>query len=231
MRAGRWLLMIFAVCFAVMAMIPGVGAASTLSGFHKIMEIYDPPMGSEIKPSELGDVNGVYFTLNGKPLCLVPDLMYSNEEHRRGHIESGSVHFMSGDRNQTYLSFPVEKFPRFHVYKFQNDAGQEFLLILSCILGVPDSACKNLWLIGGYGNQYVTFATLASAVNAGLLCDDIVPSIENGELRLLGVTHYGLPHEGHPVYRYGWNRTQYYINWMSLFWNSDAQWFGIRRAN
>ena len=41
MRTGRWLLMIFAVCFAVMAMIPGVGAASTLSGFHKIMEIYD----------------------------------------------------------------------------------------------------------------------------------------------------------------------------------------------
>ena len=93
-------------------MIPGVGAASTLSGFHKIMEIRDYPVGDEVSPSSLGDVNGVYFTLNGKSLCLVPDFMY----FRGGHIESGSVHFMSGDRNQTYLSFPVEKFPRFHVY-------------------------------------------------------------------------------------------------------------------
>ena len=229
MRTGRWLLMIFAVCFAVVAMIPGVGAASTLSGFHKIMEIRDYPVGDEVSPSSLGDVNGVYFTLNGKSLCLVPDFMY----FRGGHIESGSVHFMSGDRNQTYLSFPVEKFPRFHVYKFQNDAGQEFLLILSDVMAVTNSATKGLWLVGGYGSQYVTFATFDSVCNAGLIGEHFMPSIENGELRLLGVARYAYNgfFQGHRAFEYDRYDHCYYINWVSLFWNSDAQWFGIRHAN
>jgi len=210
-------------------MIPGVGAASTLSGFHKIMEIRDYPVGDEVSPSSLGDVNGVYFTLNGKSLCLVPDFMY----FRGGHIESGSVHFMSGDRNQTYLSFPVEKFPRFHVYKFQNDAGQEFLLILSDVMAVTNSATKGLWLVGGYGSQYVTFATFDSVCNAGLIGEHFMPSIENGELRLLGVARYAYNgfFQGHRAFEYDRYDHCYYINWVSLFWNSDAQWFGIRHAN
>lgn len=238
MRAGRWLLMIFAVCFAVVATLPGVGAASTLSGLHEIMEIYDIPVSGSVDHK---DVNGVSLTLNGKPLRLVPTLSF---DYRHGnHILGGYVRLMSGDGQQDYLSFPVEKFPRFRVYKFQNDVGQEYLLMLSSVKAVTDSACRGLWVVGGYGSQYVTFATLDAVSNAGLLYEEIVPSIENGELRLLGVARdrdcrtydpqTGLWLEGlfkgHPVQPHGIAYCQ--VNWISLFWNSDAQWFGIRRAN
>ena len=236
---GRWFLMIFAVCFAVAAMFPGVGAASTLSGFHKIMEIRDYPHGDGA-PAHMGDVNGVSFTLNGKPLCLVPDVMFNYS--RGGHISSGVVRFMSEDKRQEYLSFSVGTCPKFLAYKFQNNDGQEFLLLISGVLGVSDSACRNFWLVGGYGNQYVTFATLDSAVNAGLLYEDIGPSIENGELRITGYARdrscrtydpqtgqQRYSFKGHPAYLCG--AADCYINWISFFWNSDAQWFGIRRAN
>lgn len=114
MRAGRWLLMIFAVCFAVVATLPGVGAASTLSGLHEIMEIYDIPVSGSVDHK---DVNGVSLTLNGKLLLLVPTLSF---DYRHGnHILGGDVRLMSSDGQQDYLSFPVEKFPRFRVYKFQ----------------------------------------------------------------------------------------------------------------
>lgn len=237
MRTGRWLLMFFAVCFAVVAMIPGIGAASTLSGLHKIMEIYDIPVGGSVDHK---DVNGVSLTLNGKQLRLVPTLSF--DYHHENHILGGYVHLMGID-GQDYLSFPVEKWPLFQVHKFQNDAGQEFLLLLSKANAVTDCACRGLWVVGGYGNQYVAFVTTDSVLKAGLLYEDIHPSIENGDLRLLGIARdrdcrtydpqTGLWLEGifkgHPVQPYGIAYCQ--VNWVSLFWNSDAQWFGIRHAN
>ena len=167
-----------------------------------------------------GDINGKVFTLNGEKLKLVPYLSNTTDKY---------VKLMSQDGRKVYLSFPVEKCPFFRVYKIYSD-NQDFLLILEGKQAVSDSLCTGAWLVGKYKGNYTSFISIDTLKNAGLLFQTIVPAVNNNEISLIGIARdrdcRDGSYKGHLVRDY--SRGYCKVNTAALFWDNNAQWFGIR---
>ncbi|SFH90572.1 hypothetical protein SAMN04487861_10810 [Selenomonas ruminantium] len=140
------------------------------------------------------------------------------------------------------LSFPVKKDESAKVQIMPSTDKREFLLIRTYQDAADgSSACMGMWLVGEKDGKLLTYATLDTVENAGLLFDDISPTIKNGELWLTGTAkvYWGADpqapprplsskYNGVPVKVDGNYCT---INSAVLFWDSAAQWFGIRMEN
>lgn len=219
----RVLLFTFLACI-VMILQSSPASAMFFTNAEKIMSFAQVP-----KLEMGGDINGKTFTLNGEQLKLVPYLKSMTNRY---------VKLMSQDGRNDYLSFPVEKCPFFSAYKVcSNDT--EFLLILSGRQAVSDASCTGAWLIGKYKGNYTSFISIDTLIHAGLIFSVIRPRIDGGELRLIGITRdrncrvydsdrriIGYEYKGYPAYPY--EKGYCCINSVTLFWDSNAQWFGIR---
>lgn len=212
--------------------IPTTVNATSMLGIHKVMSFRDN-IGMPEDCS--GDLNGTVFTLNGERLKLRTELGYIHYHNGR-HIGGGYVRLMSADESNDYLSFPIAKMESFVAHKITTDTGAEFLTISTRINAVSDSALKRFWLVGKYGNQYISFASEDSLKQAGLLYQDIDVDVLGGEIKIAGYAAYHsrdfypngdnrLTYNGHKAID---DRGELYINQVRLFWNDSAQWFGIR---
>lgn len=212
--------------------VPATVNATSMLGIYKVMSFSD---NIGIREDCSGDLNGAVFTLNGERLKLRTELGYINYHNGR-HIGGGYVRLMSADGSKDYLSFPIGKMESLVVHKITTDTGADFLTVSTRLNAVSDSALKRFWLVGKYGNQYISFATQDSLKQAGLLCQDIDVDVLGGEIRVKGY----IPYHSRDYYPIGDNRLTYkghkvvedrgdlYVNQVRLFWNDSAQWFGIR---
>ena len=218
------------VCFLFISST--VTHAISMLGIYKIMSIRDY---AGVRSSCNGDLNGASFTLNGEKLKLRTELGFITEYNER-HIGGGYVRLMSEDGVIDYLSFPIGKKESFLVHKITTDTGNEFLIVNTRVNAASDSALRRFWLVGKYNNQYITYATQNSLNQAGLLYQDISYDVTNGEIQVKGFAPYHsrdyyprgdnrLTYKGHRVTEY---HGELYVNQVRLFWDDNAQWFGIR---
>ena len=201
------------------------GLANSQKLQNTIMEIREVP-----KLGIGGNCKSTNFTLDGDKLQLNTDLLSLLSLRGNMHINGGYIRLMSQDKRSDYMSFPIENCPFFDSYKFSNSSGKEFMLIISGKCGASDSVCTGLWVVGNHQGNYITYVSLDTIRNAGLVFQTITPEIVNGELRLIGIardrdSRSGYYH-GHTARPY--SLAYYYINEVRLFWDDSANWFGIR---
>ena len=205
----------------------------SMLGMYKIMAIHDN-IGFE-KESCSGNLNGVFFTLNGEKLKLRTEIGFIVNNSSR-HIGGGYVRLMSEDESKDYLSFPIAKKESFVVHKITTDTGNEFLIVNTRVIAATDSGLRRFWLIGKYNNQYITYATQNSLNQAGLLYQDISCDVKNGEIQISGFAPYHsrdfYPDDNKLTYKGHKATEEYagelYINQVRFFWDDSAQWFGVR---
>lgn len=175
-----------------------------------------------------GDITEKLFSLNGKKMRLKPKLNFSAYT-----IAGGCVEILDAVSGERYASFPVAKWPYFRAKKLIADTGEEFVFVQAGRRAVSDSACDGIWLFGLHKGSYVIFVTIDTINKAGLLYEDISSNIEDGELKLLGYARdrscVNGKFKGHSAYPIG--VADYGINSTYLFWDENAQWFGIRKAD
>ena len=137
------------------------------------------------------------------------------------------------------LSFPVKKDESAKVEIMPTTDKRAFLLIRTYLDAANgSSACTGMWFVGEANGKLLTYATLDTVRNAGLLFDDISLSVKNGELWITGMARVywgadpqapprplGSKYDGVPIKVDGNYCT---INSAVLFWDSAARWFGIR---
>ena len=225
----------------------GIVHGSAVTNIEQIMNIVNVPF---MQPE--GNVNGIYFSMNNENLHLKPFLneyMEKNIYDRNNtsqvvSIRGGYIKLMDEDDLADYISFPVNISPFFRAYRIQLDNGKEFLLVIEGKQAVSDRMATNLWLVGKENRKYVTYASIENIKNAGLIYQDILPKIENGELELMGIakkrdcniwTHRkDIPpytYQGHPVSEFDSNSEYAKVNNVNLFWDDSNNWFGIRYAD
>jgi hypothetical protein len=189
------------------------------------MDFYEVP-----KMGFSGSYKSTNFSLNGDKLQLNTNLLNISSNQ---HISGGYIKLLSQDRRSDYMSFPVENSPFFRAYKFSNTQGNEFLIITSGKSSVSDSLCTGLWVIGKHQGNYITYISLDTLRNAGLVFQTVATGIENGELRIIGIARdrdaRNGYYQGHTARPY--DSAYYYINEVRLFWDDNAKWFGIRLIN
>ena len=188
-----------------------------------------------------GPANGVNFALfkmNGKDAKLEIKLNFYNKYGSRKN--AGGTITLSGIGES--LIFPIKKDESAVVRIIPTTDKREFLFIRTFMDAANgSSACTNMWLVGEANGKFVTYANLDTVTNAGLLYDDIVPSVRNGELWITGKArvYWGADpqapprpmsskYDGVPIHVDGNYCT---INSAVLFWDDAAQWFGIRMEN
>ncbi len=212
-----------------------VVCAASLVQMNTIMSFRQAPNEHDSFPS---DALGKLVSLNGHKLRLKPVLQVSDTM-----IMGGSVKLQDANTGEELFSFPLKAAPYFRVKKIAADTGEEFLLIQSGSLGVTDSSCRGIWVVGLHKGKYVSFINIDTVQKVGLLFDDIISDLEDGEIKLTGFARdwacrvydstgrnvIGYRYKGHPAYLTSLRNCE--INSTYLFWDSKAQWFGIRQAN
>ena len=216
----------FALCFfftvltSIAVCTASIAHASPLEQIMSFNEV--PKLG-------YSGLKNTYFNLNGDALQLNVNGVNRNSNH----ISGGYVRLMSKNGQKDYLSFPVKNCPFFSAYKFNINGGNEFLLLREGVSAVSDRACEGLWIIGKYKGNYISFISLDTLRNAGLIFADIAAETANGELRLIGITRDRNCRDGY----YRGHRVRSYdlaycaVNEARLFWDNNAQWFGIKLIN
>lgn len=227
-----YLLRLTLLSVGLLFITPTITDAMATLGIYKVMSFYDN-IGMPENCS--GDLNGVSFTLNGEKVKLRTELGFINDGRGR-HIGGGYVRLMSQNETKDYLSFPIGKKESFAVQKITTDTGEEFLIVITSVNAVSDSALSRFWLVGKRNNQYITYVTRESLKQAGLLYQSIGCDVTNGEIQVKGYA----PIHSRDLYPPGDNRMTYkghktrreghvlYVNQVRLFWDVNAQWFGIR---
>lgn len=184
------------------------------------------------------DLNGAFFSLNGESASIEAKLNFYNEYGSRKNA-GGTIEVSSGNKK---ISFPVRKDESASVYLISSNADRDFLLVRTYMDAANgSSACRGMWLVGKANGDFVTYATLSTVERAGLLFDNVRPSVKNGELRITGFArvYWGADpqapprpmsskYDGVPIHVDGNYCT---INSAVLFWDDAAQWFGIRMEN
>ena len=184
------------------------------------------------------DLNGAFFSLNGESASIEAKLNFYNQYGSRKNA-GGTIEVSSGNKK---ISFPVRKDESASVYLISSNADRDFLLVRTYMDAANgSSACRGMWLVGKANGDFVTYATLSTVERAGLLFDNVRPSVKNGELRITGFArvYWGADpqapprpmsskYDGVPIHVDGNYCT---INSAVLFWDDAAQWFGIRMEN
>ncbi|SFA78769.1 hypothetical protein SAMN05216587_101866 [Selenomonas ruminantium] len=211
--------------------------AMSLTNFSTVLG-FENYNGTNMNCSAPTDMNGAMFSMNGETVSIEAALNFYNDYGARKN--AGGVIKLSG--NSGTISFPVKKDESAKVYQIFSDENRDFLLIRTYLDAANGSSiCTGMWLVGKADGKFVTYAKLDIVKNAGLLFDDISPSIKNGELWITGTArvYWGADpqapprplsskYNGVPVKVDGNYCT---INSAVLFWDSAAQWFGIRMEN
>jgi hypothetical protein len=184
------------------------------------------------------DLNGAFFSMNGESASIETKLNFYNEYGSRKNA-GGTIEVSSGNKK---ISFPVRKDESASVYLISSNADRDFLLVRTYMDAANgSSACTGMWLVGEANGKLLTYATLDTVKNAGLLFDDISPTVKNGELWITGRArvYWGADPQAQPrplgskyndvPIKVDGNYCS--INSTVLFWDSAAQWFGIRLEN
>lgn len=220
----RYLKKSFAMSLVIIVIFNSIALASSLLSMETIDSFKQQPMANSIS----GNLMEKLFSLNNVKLKLKPNLIFS-----KGTITGGYVELLNAVSGEKYASFSVEKWPYFRAKKLIANTGEEFLFVQAGREFVSESSCTGIWLVGLHKGSYVTFATIDTVNNTGLLYTDISSSLEDGELKLLGFTRdrncVNRQYKGHPAYPIG--PADYGINSTYLFWDETTQWFGIRKAD
>ena len=237
---------LIALILPIMMFYIGPVYADQMVNMEEVMSMENMP-----KLSPTGNIDGVYFTMNNEGLHLKTYFNQYTDHYyyRTGHedvvtITGGYVKLLDTNDVHDYLSFSVDKYPYFRVYKLTTETGKNFLLIIKGKQYTSECDANGVWLIGKQDGKYVTYATLDNLQGAGLVFQDIIPRIENGELRLIGVARdrdcniWGrntdqppYTYKGHPVSRTEMaNKGECVVSSVNLFWDDNANWFGIRYA-
>lgn len=194
--------------------------------------------GTSVNCSAPTDLNGAFFSMNGESASIETKLNFYNEYGSRKNA-GGTIEVSSGNKK---ISFPVGKDESASVYLISSNADRDFLLVRTYMDAANgSSACRGMWLVGKADGEFVTYATLSTVEKAGLLFDNVRPSVKNGELRITGFAkvYWGADpqapprplsskYDGVPIHVDGNYCT---INSAVLFWDDAAQWFGIRMEN
>ena len=212
------------VLLVTMTAISSIAISSPLIRMETIVSFKQQPMGDSIS----GDLMERLFSLNNTKIKLKPNLFFSGDTITKGYVE-----MVNGTNGEKYASFPIEKWPYFRAKKIIADTGEEFLFVQAGRVFASESSCTGIWLVGLHKDSYVTFVTIDTIKNSGLLYTDIATSLEDGEIKLLGFTRdrncVNGTYKGHLAYPIG--VADYGINSTYLFWDEHAQWFGIRKAD
>lgn len=216
-------------------MMSNIASAASLVQMDMIMYFSQPPHG---QGQISGNAASTLISLNGQKLRLTPSFQFSDKK-----IIGGSIKLLNTDTGQEILSLPLEKFPYFRAKKIAADTGEEFLLLQRGRVSVSDSVCSGLWIVGLHKGGYVSFVNIDAVQKAGLVFQDISSKLEDGELKLTGFARdrdcriydstwrntIGYQYKGHPAYPADPGNCE--INSTYLFWDPQAQWFGIRQAD
>lgn len=114
------------------------------------------------------DAIGKLISLNGHKLRLKPVLQVSDTM-----IMGDSVKLQNATTGEELFSFPLKAAPYFRAKKIAADTGEEFLLVQSGSVGVTDSICSGIWVVGLHKGKYVSFINIDTVRKTGLLFGDI----------------------------------------------------------
>lgn len=183
-----------------------------------------------------GDLMWSNFTYEDEVLGLEPELrMYNAGGCRKNG--GGRIKLIAG--NKECMSFPVNQDESVKADLIQTNQKKAFLLIRTYKDSANgSSSCKNMWLIGKTGDGFVTYATKATLDQAGLVYDDIVPKVHDGQLEIMSIARcyamgvngtrgpIGEKYRGHKIHILdSWYAA---ANSVYFFWDENAQWFGFR---
>ena len=228
--------LLFLLCFTILFYSSNVNAMS-LTSVSTVLG-FDNYTGTSVDCSAPTDMNGAMFSMNGETVSVEAVLNFYNDYGARKN--AGGVIKLNG--NSETISFPVKKDESAQVYKISSNENRDFLLIRTYSDSANGSSvCTGMWLVGKADGKFVTYVKLNTVENAGLLFDDIYPAVKNGELWITGRARVywgadqqapprplGSKYDGVPVKVDG---NYCSINSAVLFWDSTAQWFGIRMEN
>ena len=228
--------MIFALSVVIVSQY-GNADAMALNRISELMA-FENYNGTSVNCSAPTDLNGAFFSMNGESASIETKLNFYNEYGSRKNA-GGTIEVSSGNKK---ISFPVGKDESASVYLISSNADRDFLLVRTYMDAANgSSACRGMWLVGKADGEFVTYATLSTVEKAGLLFDNVRPSVKNGELRITGFAkvYWGADpqapprplsskYDGVPIHVDGNYCT---INSAVLFWDDAAQWFGIRMEN
>ena len=142
--------------------------------------------------------------------------------------------------NKLELSISLERFPYLHIYKIiHNELCNEFLYIQSGRVGVSDSVCDKVYIIGYEHGIMKNYLDIEYLIENGLIFQDINFSIDGNSIKLIGYVRdrdcciYNEKREvidhqykGHKVKPFG--MCHYMINSIYLDWDDNNNVFFVR---
>lgn len=160
------------------------------------------------------------------------NVLYDNEPLKFVLQNDGTLRLMSMDGYEDYMSF-------INYFGFKGGVGYKVRTIrtsdpdmtffeINADAGAHAMNC-GYWLIGKHDGQWVTYVSLDNLANMGFTLGkwhQIKTKInEDGTGRFILISqHEYLP----PGARYGYQRRMATDLQLELFWDQDAQWFGMR---
>ena len=170
--------MIFALSVVIFSQYSNADAMA-LNRISELMS-FENYNGTSENCSAPTDLNGAFFSMNGESASIETKLNFYNQDGSRKNA-GGTIEVSSGNKK---ISFPVRKDESASVYLISSNADRDFLLVRTYMDAANgSSACTGMWLVGEANGKLLTYATLDTVKNAGLLFDDISPTVKNGELR------------------------------------------------
>ena len=129
------------------------------------------------------------------------------------------VKLISRDGRFDYLSFPYTY--RMHITEIRTSNPTKVFWLLEGSIGESGGYTTGMWLIGNNQGKYVTYVSLDGIQNAGMPTETqlLFEYNNDGTIKINGRKDGFFPDKvGH----------QYWIiGSVKLFWDEDAQWFGI----
>lgn len=173
-------------------------------------------LGVKPKMSE-GNTNAVVKDLDGKKLRFQVIDVDTNVPLQRWWIK-----FTSKDKKEDYFSFPIGY--RSGVTEITTKNPDKKFWIIESVVGESSWNCIGFWIIGKYGDSYVNYVSLDSLIQAGLGPNNLVFHVNNdGTIKVIQQhRNYG------DEIRKNGGRMFNTIKTVTLFWDDQAQWWGIR---
>lgn len=141
--------------------------------------------------------------------------------HDEDSFKTNYVTLESADGNTVYFTFPAGM--RFYVTEIHTEEPERIFWLVEARVGVSDDSCKSFNLIGRCGDTYVTYVTIDDLHAAGLIGYEVWWKVEDDELIVEGWKRSRS--EDRWRHKYKWHSQ---LDEIRLFWDEDAQWFGIR---
>lgn len=165
---------------------------------------------------EMGNSEVYVLSSTGERLKFVRHF----EDYNNAYIK-----LMSADGKKDYLSFPVQKYisSSIVVKEVQGINPNVKFWVVKSISGVSDSNCDGLWIVGPYQNKYISYVALDGLQKAGLEGYEVNAKVVNGYFQIQGWTR----NRGDELARTG--QMDSLKSTLLLFWDDQAQWFGISK--